>query len=96
MVPCVGLQCVIVVFPDHTHFFVSAFAARRCDMCQNMMCWYVCAFVVWITDIFKINKKLYFCIKIEKYVLTLYNLVLRWNMFILFAGCNHDRYYMTL
>ena len=21
MVPWVGLQCVIVVFPDHTHFF---------------------------------------------------------------------------
>ena len=20
MVPCVGIQCVIVVFPDHTHF----------------------------------------------------------------------------
>ena len=23
MVPWVGLQCVIVVFPDHTHFFVG-------------------------------------------------------------------------
>ena len=22
MVPCVGLQCVIVVFPDHTHLLV--------------------------------------------------------------------------
>ena len=27
MVPCVGLQCVIVVIPDHTHFFVGIISA---------------------------------------------------------------------
>ena len=51
-VPWVGLWCVIVVFPDHTHLLLYAsenrrlkragsfwaFAARQCDSYQNPIC----------------------------------------------------------
>ena len=30
-VPSVGLQCVIVVFPDHTHFLFSVCAKKSCN-----------------------------------------------------------------
>ena len=37
-VPCVGLQCVIVVFPDHTHFLtiVVKVISILLDFCCNL------------------------------------------------------------
>ena len=35
--PWFGLQCVIVVFPDHTHFFVFDQALHQATRLENLM-----------------------------------------------------------
>ena len=45
----VGLQCVIVVFPDHTHFFIALFQSQRSCKTNLSLCmnWIV---ILWISQ----------------------------------------------
>ena len=38
MVPCVGLQCVIVVYPDHTHLLFSKLKGCCTSLNEQSIC----------------------------------------------------------